>query len=423
MAQGHSIFFLRRPALGRQTKEMAASDLEGSTMEDTLVAEGSIMRTTNRSLRSWAGALVPLLGAAVIVLAIVATRSPTIKTESGADVISMEQMVVQKPLAMCSNTWTGDPEDDCSETKCCKTSGFSCYEKKPGTYGCLETCDPAKGWTCQMPNFIVPLSEVKYHSRLDVKLYCFAVYTKVTGSTKKSHELELLQQQYQKKVSLFSCDHYDVFSDGDAEVGSGYPAIKVTDNDHEFRLIKRKKTGTWVNTGMFKQVWKAIAQKPEIKEVQWVVKVDADAIFFPHRLKGMLQGHPITYTGIYLENCNEVKWGFFGNLEVFSVEAFNTLLNNIDSCSKSIDWVKGTKFGPIGEDLFALMCMDRNGVSKVQNFDLTTDGVCPGTKKRWGAKNATKWKPPCNLVGTPAIHPFKKPEEYLSCYEATMTFG
>merc|ERR1712113_735722 len=102
--------------------------------------------------------------------------------------------------------------------------------------------------------------------------------------------------------------------------------------------------------------------------VQWVVKVDADAIFVPHRLKGMLQGHPITYTGIYIENCNEVKWGFFGNLEVFSVEAFSTLLTNIDSCSQTIDW------------------------------------VCPGTKKRWGAKNATKWKPPCNLVGTPAIH-------------------
>merc|ERR1712203_626986 len=55
----------------------------------------------------------------------------------------------------------------------------------------------------------------------------------------------------------------------------------------------------------------------------------------------------------------EVKWGFFGNLEVFSVEAFNTLLDNIDSCSQKIDWVKGTKFGPIGEDLFAQMCMDR----------------------------------------------------------------
>merc|ERR1712190_116287 len=423
MAQGHSIFFLRRPALGRQTKEMAASDLEGSTMEDTLVAEGSIMRTTNRSLRSWAGALVPLLGAAVIVLAIVATRSPTIKTESGADVISMEQMVVQKPLAMCSNTWTGDPEDDCSETKCCKTSGFSCFEKKPGTYGCLEKCDPHQGWTCQMPNFIVPLSEVKYHSRLDAKFYCFAVYTKETGITKKSYELELLQQQFQQKVGIFACDYSNVFSDVDVPVGPGYSTIKVSDVENEFHLIKRKKVGTWVNTGMFKQVWKAMAGRTEITKSDWVVKVDADAVFIPHRLKGMLQGQPITYTGVYIENCKSVKWGFFGNLEVYSSTAFYTLLGNLDRCSQMIDFVKGTEWGPIGEDLFAQMCMDYSGVSKVQNFNVTTDAACPGTRKRWGEANNTKWKPPCHLLGTPAIHPFKKPEEYFGCLEATMVFG
>merc|ERR1712061_692484 len=94
------------------------------------------------------------------------------------------------------------------------------------------------------------------------------------------------------------------------------------------------------------QVWKAIAQKAELTKVQWVVKVDADAVFVPNRLRTMLQGHPVTYTGIYIENCKSVQWGFFGNLEVFSIEAFNTLLANIDSCSQKIDWVKGTNGGP-----------------------------------------------------------------------------
>merc|ERR1712027_282888 len=98
-------------------------------------------------------------------------------------------------------------------------------------------------------------------------------------------------------------------------------------------------------------------------------------------------------------------------------------LANLDSCSNRIDWVRGTKWGPIGEDLFAQMCMDYNGVSKVQNFDLTTDAACPGTRKRRGEEKNKKRKPPCNLVGTPALHPFKKPEEYFSCLEATMTFG
>jgi len=272
-----------------------------------------------------------------------------------------------------------------------------------------------------MPNFIVPLSEVKRRSSLGAKLYCFAVYTKMTGSTKPSQELELLQGQYERKASLFGCDYNNVFSDVDAQVGPDYPTIKVEDVENEFHIIKRKVVGTWVNTGMFKQIWKKIVGKTA--DAEWVVKVDADAVFVPHRLKGMLQGHPITYSGIYLENCKSVQWGFYGNLEVFSVEAFNTLLANIDSCSQKIDWVKGTKWGPIGEDLFAQMCMDYNGVSKVQNFDVTTDGACPGTRKRWGDEKNKKWKPPCHLVGTPALHPFKKPEEYFRCLDATMTFG
>jgi len=370
---------------------------------------------TRRSFRC-SSALSPLLGGALIAFAIVATRSPITKTESVAEVTSKEQIVVQSPLASCSKS-----SEDCSETKCCQVSGHSCYEKKPGTYGCLESCDPAKGWTCQMPNFIVPLSEVKRRSSLGAKLYCFAVYTKMTGSTKPSQELELLQGQYERKASLFGCDYNNVFSDVDAQVGPDYPTIKVEDVENEFHIIKRKVVGTWVNTGMFKQIWKKIVGKTA--DAEWVVKVDADAVFVPHRLKGMLQGHPITYTGIYLENCKSVQWGFYGNLEVFSVEAFNTLLANIDSCSQKIDWVKGTKWGPIGEDLFAQMCMDYNGVSKVQNFDVTTDGACPGTRKRWGDEKNKKWKPPCHLVGTPALHPFKKPEEYFRCLDATMTFG
>jgi len=220
---------------------------------------------------------------------------------------------------------------------------------------------------------------VKSHSSLDAKLYCFTAYTKVTGTTKQSFELELLQGQYERKTSLFACDFNKVFSDIDAQVGADYPTTKVSDVDGDFHLIKRKTVGSWVNTGLFKQIWKMVAATAEVKMADWVVKVDADAVFLPHRLKGMLQGHPLTYAGIYLENCKSVQYGFFGNLEVFSAEAFNTLVANIESCSQRIDWVKGTKWGPIGEDLFAQMCMDDNSVSKVAGFDVTTDGACPGT--------------------------------------------
>jgi len=368
------------------------------------------------------GALVTVLGA-IVVLAAVTTRSPAARTQPAAEFGLKEQMIVQPPKDQCSKRWTGRPEDDCAETKCCQTSGYSCYERKPGEYGCLEVCDPHKNWTCQMPDFIVPLSEVKSHSSLLSRLYCYSVYTKNTGRTKPSYELELIQQQYQKHVSIFACEHHNVFADADAMVGSGYPMTVVQGVDNEFHVIKRPKVGGWMNTGLFKQVWKRLGQDVRNTDVDWAVKVDADAVFVPHRLKGMLQGHPLTYAGIYIENCKEVMWGFFGNLEVFSKDAFQALVDNLDDCGKKIDWVKGTKWGPIGEDLFAQMCMDYHGVSKVQNFDVTTDGACPGTKKRWGEKNTKKWKPPCHLVGTPAIHPFKRPKDYFACLDATMVYN
>jgi len=274
-----------------------------------------------------------------------------------------------------------------------------------------------------MPDFIVPLSEVKSHSSLEAKLYCWSVYTKNTGRTKPSYELELIQQQYEKKVSIFACEYNKVFADADAEVGPGYPMTVVEDVDNEFHVIKRPEVGGWMNTGLFKQIWKKMGPEVQSTDAEWIVKVDADAVFVPHRLKGMLQGHPLTFSGIYIENCKGVQWGFFGNLEVFSREAFQTLVDNLNDCSKKIDWVKGTKWGPIGEDLFAQMCLDYHGVSKVQNFDVTTDGACPGTRKRWGEKKNKKWKPPCQLVGTPAIHPFKKPKDYFACLDATMVYN
>jgi hypothetical protein len=253
------------------------------------------------------------------------------------------------------------------------------------------------------------------------------VYTKDTGSWKQSYELELLQQQHQKAVSIFKCDYYDVFSDVVAWVGDEYWTIKVDDVANEFHVLKRKledgSEGSWVNTGMFKQVWKAAQGRTGLQKAEWVVKVDADTVFVPHRLKAALMGHPLTWTGIYFENCKEVEWGFYGNLEVYSLQAFKSLVANIDSCSQKIDWVKGTKWGPIGEDLFAQMCMDYQGVTKLENFDLTTDGMCYGTRKRWGEPGNVKWRPNCAWVSTPALHPFKKPWEWMSCYEATIALG
>jgi len=397
------------------------SDSDTCLQEELTASEQSRIQSRSR-LALGAGTLV-LLSAGAAAVAVVTRSAREGGAEASEDLIGFTQIVAQKPKPMCSKPWSEKSKEDCSATKCCTVSGYSCFEKTAGVFGCVDKCDPAKGWTCRMPHDIVPLVEVS--SWPNANLFCYAVYTKETGSTKRSYELELLQGQYSRKASLFGCESYAVYSDADADIGGDLKTIKVNDVENEFHVVKRKTQHTWVNTGLFKQVWKdmRVRWNDGLNDADWVVKVDADAVFLPERLRKVLSEQADTYTGVYLENCKGVEYGYFGNLEVSSKKAFKLLLDNLESCSQKIDWVKGTKLGPIGEDLFAQMCMDWQGVAKVSNFEVTTDGACPSTRKRYGQKDNKKWKPPCGELKTPALHPFKKPVEYFQCLDATTALG
>merc|ERR1712061_572500 len=57
------------------------------------------------------------------------------------------------------------------------------------------------------------------------------------------------------------------------------------------------------------------------------------------RLREKLGGVEVTSNGIYLENCKYVKFGFFGNLEVFSRQAASTYIANLDDCKKSLNYM------------------------------------------------------------------------------------
>jgi hypothetical protein len=252
-------------------------------------------------------------------------------------------------------------------------------------------------------------------------LYCFSVYTKDTGSTKKSYELELLKMVLAKKKSIFACDAAEVYGDVAVELGDGVMVQKVEDVEHEFHIAKRKHMGTWINTGMYKQVWKAVEASGKFRAYDWTVKADADAVFVPPRLVNRIRLAPVGPGGAFMVNCEKVKYGFFGNLEVFDKMAFSVLAANIDSCSTGSvsNWKTGIdhgKYGPMGEDLFAELCMRKNGVTAMEMFDISKDGCCEA-KRPGNEKKNKKWKPDCSTTDTPAIHPFKKPADYIKCME------
>ena len=75
------------------------------------------------------------------------------------------------------------------------------------------------------------------------------------------------------------------------------------------------------------------------------------------------------------------------------------------------------KYGPMGDDLFATFCMRKNGMTLLDAFDISKDGMCEA-KRPGDQKKNEKWKPDCSATNTPAIHPFKKLAEYKECMAA-----
>jgi len=310
-------------------------------------------------------------------------------------------------------------KDNCAMSKCCKTTGFHCYGWNETFAQCAKTCVSGPQKTCKpLSRTLKLVSDYMEPAR---SLFCFSVYTKNTGSTKPSYEKELLTRQYDQRVSIFACDAYGVYSDVKVSLGEGLDTVKVEDVNNDWHFAKRKTTGAWVNTGMFIQVWKAIAEAKTYENYDWTVKVDPDAVFVASRLKDRIQWMPRTTSGSFLQNCKYVDYGFFGNLEVFSHLAFSILVANVDECRTTLPWkigIKNGKYGPMGEDLFAEICMEKNGVDKVEAFDVTTDGACEANRPLDQLKNK-KWHSDCK-VKTPAMHPFKKPDDYFKCLEQTM---
>merc|ERR1712129_652735 len=161
--------------------------------------------------------------------------------------VGKEQRVTIVPsFAACSAA-----KENCFDTGCCQVSGHKCFMKSNSfsEATCLAKCTPGKGGmkTCQQPPSAAASVPVEEES--GTTLYCFSLYSKDTGSTKKSHELDLFRKQHEHQVSIFGCEQWDVFSDVAETIGD-YTTIQVFDTHSEWHKLKRKTSGTWVNWGI-----------------------------------------------------------------------------------------------------------------------------------------------------------------------------
>jgi len=285
---------------------------------------------------------------------------------------------------------------ECSES--CPNSQWSCWQEKP--------------WWSSIPAVYKP----------GTSLFCFSVLVQETAQPGHAdHQLELLMTQSRFNVSIFGCGASEVFSDVDISIGAGRRTTKVLDPEGEFHaLTRRDKPWKYVNTPIFYQVWKAIRDHGTYQGYDYTVKVDPATVFIPSRLTSWLVTQVQTERGNYWETCKNVQEGFFGNLEVFNLKAITVLLTNVEDCKLTLCWrntpdcAGDWKFGPWGEDLFAQKCMDRHGVAKLTNFNLTISGTCPANRPP-DQKQNQDFVPSCFGANTAAVHPFKTTEKYFGC--------
>merc|ERR1719436_446955 len=110
-----------------------------------------------------------------------------------------------------------------------------------------------------------------------------------------TYEEQLVRQMISKRASIFACNQYAVSSsapdlnlgeiDGQAVVGWYLPEEPSKLGTYG---VDGMKTDSYLNTQTFFSIWKMMITSGILWSFQFVVKCDADAVFFPDRLRPRL---------------------------------------------------------------------------------------------------------------------------------------
>ncbi|CAK0852749.1 unnamed protein product, partial [Prorocentrum cordatum] len=219
------------------------------------------------------------------------------------------------------------------------------------------------------------------------------------------YELDLLTMQRDRGISIFKCDDVAIYSNESFEVAPGVTTHAI---DSDLKCDVGGEFGTALNLEIFMEVWKHVLKDKRFEQQMWTVKVDADAVFFPDRLRAALPHHLEQEQGVYLNNC---KFGMHGPLEVFSRRAVHTWAEGMQKCQEHFLEVCS---GPCnwGEDLFIDQCAGKFLEAKRDDdWTLLAEEHCVPDPRHKG-----EWRTCAG--GQAAFHPFKTEQGYLDCMTA-----
>jgi len=230
-----------------------------------------------------------------------------------------------------------------------------------------------------------------YHSS---SLYCFSLI--IPGS----YEIKLLRYQQRESVSIFACDGYSIYSNEQIDVDG----VNTSIVDSDLKCEKGGEFGTALNLKIFLAVWTKVVFDGDFRFHGWTVKVDADSVFFPDRLKSLLayQKEPLD-GGVYLNNC---KFGMHGPIEVFSKNAIGAFQAAGDQCKAHFEQ---TCQGDCkwGEDIWVDQCLKYLNVRRDDEWQLLVEDHCDAPVP-WSATTA------CDGSHV-SFHPFKDVSSYAQC--------
>jgi len=219
----------------------------------------------------------------------------------------------------------------------------------------------------------------------------------------KSYEEGLIRLQHKLGAGVFGCDDYDIYSNATMEL---LPGVATRSVDVDLHCEYGGKWKTALNNGIFMTVWTAVAGDGKYARYAWTVKVDADTVFLPHRLRPFLVEHQAGFSsgaGVYLNNC---VFGLHGPIEVFSKNAVKIWSEQMGHCREHFHRQCGGSC-LWGEDKFIDQCLWKVLKSRrIDDFRIMLEDHC-NHPPNWAS---------CTDRVVASFHPFKSESAYHDCW-------
>jgi len=193
-------------------------------------------------------------------------------------------------------------------------------------------------------------------------------------------------------MSVFACDECLVFSDGDEPQSLGNNGDGFAINTVVEPALRRKGSRAkdpmakpWPSTDDFLEVWSYLLEDRRYLNHHWTAKVDPDAVFFPDRLRSILEAHTRQPgLSLYMANCRKFATApvLYNPVEAFSRAALRTFFRDRQRCFDLLAW------HIMAEADFMSRCMDMLGVNYIYADNLLSDWRCTHSPCSDGIKAA-----------------------------------